>query len=401
MTELRFAKQFIAVAATGILVAGCGTTSPTKIDYKSDSRVKETSLATPPDVINDAADQRSLPPVSGATTLSGLQQIQQAAPVDTQRVALTPPGMHIQRDGTESWLVVDGKTPDDVWPAVRRFWQSQGFLLVVDQRAQGVMETDWNETRLQVNDDIVRTLLTKATGNGYTAAERNKYRTRLEAAPNGGTYIFISQKGMREAVTGNNNESTSWAPKPNDPALETEYLKRLMLVLGQQGKVNAGAGLADDSAQATAAANATNAADAVRNLGAVTQADASADTSSSGPTLQDNSSAITLPAPYDRSWDVVGMALQRASFTVENSNRSSGLYAIRYVDPKDHSVEEQGFWHQVFHGTKEKKAELYAINVKALTENSTQVAVVDKDGNIDNSRPAHQIMEVLVGQLQQ
>ena len=54
--------------------------------------------------------------------------------------------MHIQRDGTESWLVIDNKTPDQVWPQIRRFWQEQGFLLVVDARDKGVMETDWNET---------------------------------------------------------------------------------------------------------------------------------------------------------------------------------------------------------------------------------------------------------------
>ncbi|MBW4947641.1 hypothetical protein KZW06_29210, partial [Klebsiella pneumoniae] len=62
---------------------------------------------------------------------------------------------------------------------------------------------------------------------------RNKYRTRLDSAPNGGTYVFISQKGMREAITGSNNDSSKWEAKPNDPALETEYLKRLMAVLAQ------------------------------------------------------------------------------------------------------------------------------------------------------------------------
>ena len=51
----------------------------------------------------------------------------------------SPPvsGMHIQRDGTERWLVIDNKTPDQVWPQIRRFWQEQGFLLVVDAARQG------------------------------------------------------------------------------------------------------------------------------------------------------------------------------------------------------------------------------------------------------------------------
>ncbi|MDR5671039.1 outer membrane protein assembly factor BamC, partial [Burkholderia cenocepacia] len=96
-------------------------------------------------MLDVTADQRSLPPQGGATSLSALQQVQQAAPaLDT--VAPAVAGMPIQRDGTESWLVIDGNQPAAIWPQVRRFWQEQGFLLVVDQRDKGVMETDWNET---------------------------------------------------------------------------------------------------------------------------------------------------------------------------------------------------------------------------------------------------------------
>lgn len=388
MTELRFAKRFAVLVATGALVTGCSTSSPTKVDYKSDSRVKTTSLAVPPDLMNEASDQRSLPPETGAASLTGLQQAQKAAPTP-DAVALTPAGMHIQRDGTESWLVVDGKTPEQVWPAVRRFWQSQGFLLVLDSRSKGVMETDWNETRLAVNDDIVRSMLTKATGNGYTAAERNKFRTRLDAAPNGGTYVFISQKGMREVLNGTDKETSNWAPKPNDPVLETEYLKRLMVALGQDtpGIVP---NVPDTQTAASSAAGAAAAAAAVRNAAvAGPNEDAGA-----VPAMPD--AALTLRAPYDRSWAAVGAALQRASFTVESSDRMLGLYAIRYVDPKDRSAEEQGFWSQVFHGTKEKKAKLYAINVKALTQDSTRVAVVDDAGKVDDSPQARQIMGLLV-----
>ncbi|MCQ4437527.1 outer membrane protein assembly factor BamC, partial [Clostridioides difficile] len=100
-----------------------------------------------------------------------LQQVQQAAPaLDT--VAPAVAGMHIQRAGTASWLVLDGKQPADVWPQVRRCWQEQGFLLVVDQRDKGVMETDWNETHPQINDGLIRSVISKAMGNSYVTAER-------------------------------------------------------------------------------------------------------------------------------------------------------------------------------------------------------------------------------------
>ncbi|HTH75952.1 MAG TPA: outer membrane protein assembly factor BamC [Trinickia sp.] len=405
MTDFRFTSRFAALVLAGGLVAGCSTSSPTKVDYKSDSKSKQASLAVPPNLLDEAADQRSLPPQSGQASLSGLNQVQKAAPPDN---AVMPPveGMHIQRDGTESWLVIDSRSPDQVWPQVRRFWQEQGFLLVVDQRDKHVLETDWNETRPQINEGLIRNTLSKAMGNSYVAAERNKFRTRLESAPNGGTYVFISQKGMREALTGVNNDSSSWEPKPNDPALELEYLKRLMSGLaladarGDSASI-AAADIAPGAASAAAATkpgkgNADEAAIAARNAAMSAQAAAPARQPANG---QYTSTELTLDESYDQAWARVGLALDRSNFTVEDRDSSKGLYSIRYVDPKDKSSDEQGFWSQVFHGRKEKVAKQYFVNVKAVTENQTRVAVVDDKGNVESSAPAKEIMSLLVDQL--
>ncbi|KVN64257.1 NlpB/DapX lipoprotein domain protein [Burkholderia ubonensis] len=402
MTDLRLTKRFAAVLATGALVAGCSSPSPTKVDYKSDSKSKEVSLAVPPNMLEETADQRSLPPQGGATSLSALQQVQQAAP-STDAVVPPVTGMHIQRDGTESWLVIDGKKPADIWPQVRRFWQEQGFLLVVDQRDKGVMETDWNETHPQINDGLIRSVISKAMGNSYVTAERNKYRTRLDVAPNGGTYVFVSQKGMREALTGPNNDSSKWEPKPNDPALETEYLKRLMAVLAQNdlrakngeppiANISDTPPAKDKKGAADASSKAAAAAIATQNV-ARSSSQGTADASDAVP------SEVTLGESYDRSWLRVGLALDRANFTVDDRDRQKGLYFVRYVDPKDLSAAEQGFWSQLFHGKKEKQAKQYRVNVKALTPDQTRVAVVDESGAIDSSQPARQIMGLLVNQL--
>ncbi|AOK52568.1 outer membrane protein assembly factor BamC [Burkholderia stagnalis] len=403
MTDLRLTMRFAAVLATGALVAGCGTSSPTKVDYKSDSKSKEVSLAVPPNMLEESADQRSLPPQGGATSLSALQQVQQAAP-PTDAVVPAVSGMHIQRDGTESWLVIDGRKPADIWPQVRRFWQEQGFLLVVDQRDKGVMETDWNETHPQINDGLIRSVISKAMGNSYVTAERNKYRTRLDTAPNGGTYVFISQKGMREALTGPNNDSSKWEPKPNDPALETEYLKRLMAVLAQNElrAKNGEPPIANISDTPPPAKDKKGGADASKAAAAAIAAQNVARSSSQGTDASDAGavpSEVTLGEPYDRSWLRVGLALDRANFTVDDRDRAKGLYFVRYVDPKDLSAAEQGFWSQLFHGKKEKQAKQYRVNVKALTQDQTRIAIVDDAGAIDASPAARQIMGLLVNQL--
>ncbi|MEX3813491.1 outer membrane protein assembly factor BamC [Paraburkholderia sp. BR13439] len=408
MTDFRLTKRFAVMLMAGGLVAGCGTSSPTKIDYRSDSRSKQVSLAVPPNMIDETADQRSLPPQGGETSLSTLKQVQAQAPAG-DAVAVVPPvqGIHIQRDGTESWLVIDNKTPDQAWPQIRRFWQEQGFLLVVDQRDKGVMETDWNETHAQINDGFIRNTLSKAMGNSYVSSERNKFRTRLEAAPKGGTYVFVSQKGMREAITGTNNESTQWQPKPNDPALEQEYLKRLMASLaraesGAGGTQNAelspaGTQIAPNAA--TAGAKSATAAVVAQNVALAAQPSTPDVDSANNTSAQLSSTELTLGEPYDRAWLRVGLALDRSNFTVDDRDVSRGLYFVRYVDPKDMSSAEQGFWSQVFHGRKEKVAKEYRVNVRAVTPNQTRVAVVDDKGQVDESSQAKQIMSLMAYQL--
>jgi outer membrane protein assembly factor BamC len=409
MTDLRLTKRFAVMLMAGGLVAGCGTSSPTKIDYKSDSKSKQVSLAVPPNMIDETSDQRSLPPQGGETSLSTLKQVQAQAPA-ANTLTVVPPvnGMHIQRDGTESWLVIDNKAPDQAWAQIRRFWQEQGFLLVVDQRDKGVMETDWNETHAQINDGLIRDTLSKAMGNSYVSSERNKYRTRLEAAPNGGTYVFISQKGMREAITGTNNDSTKWEAKPNDPGLEQEYLKRLMAALAladSRGKSSdtqsaqlspAGAQTAPNAA--AAGAKSAAAATAAQNV-ALSAQQPMPDDSANSTSAQFSSTELTLGEPYDRAWLRVGLALDRSNFTVDDRDASRGLYFVRYVDPKDLTSAEQGFWSQVFHGKKEKVAKQYLVNVRAVTPDQTRVAVVDSKGAIDESPQAKQIMSLMVDQL--
>ncbi|WP_407946225.1 outer membrane protein assembly factor BamC [Paraburkholderia nemoris] len=107
---------------------------------------------------------------------------------------------------------------------------------------------------------------------------------------------------------------------------------------------------------------------------------------------------LTLGEGYGRAWIQVGLALERGNFTIEDRDRSRGVYLIRYVDPTDLSSAQQGFWSQIFHGRKEKAAKQYRIGVRPTTSDQTRVAVVDEHGDIDTSRPALQIIALLADQ---
>jgi outer membrane protein assembly factor BamC len=384
----RLTLNVAALAIVAGLAAGCTSPDPHAIEYKSTEKVKTPSLAAPPDLTAQVPDQRLAAPSSGQTSLSSLTQTEQTAPKVSDTVVPSMPGVHLQRDGNERWLVVESQDSQQLWPQLRKFWQQQGFLLVVETRKAGVMETDWNERRPSIDAGFVRNFIGKSLDSSYTAASRYKYRTRIEAGPDGSTYVFISERGLTEQLTGSNNENREWVAAPNDPTLEVEYLRRLMQTISYNK--TSGQTVPDDEPAASAVAASAAASSAAA-------ADAVKDTTASGAEPLVNE--LNIAAPYDRAWLAVGVALDRASFTVDDRDRTKGLYFIRYVDPNDHTSEEQGFWSQLFHGHTDKVAKQYRINVRALTESSTRVAVVDETGKIDTSKQAQQIVGLLGSQM--
>ena len=95
--------------------------------------------------------------------------------------------------------------------------------------------------------------------------------------------------------------------------------------------------------------------------------------------------ALEVDDGFDRAWRRVGVALDRSGFTVEDRDRSSGLYFVRYVDPKLADKEEPGFFSKLFGGDKDKATPLrYRVVVKASGARST-VSVQNSQGAPDNS----------------
>ena len=95
------------------------------------------------------------------------------------------------------------------------------------------METDWAENRAKLPQDFIRGTLGKLLDSVYSTGERDKFRTRLERTATGGTEIYISHRGMVEVYTDTHARTqTVWQPRPSDPELEAEFLRRLMVKLG-------------------------------------------------------------------------------------------------------------------------------------------------------------------------
>lgn len=366
-----FATTGQRLAWISVLVAAlpaCSVLQEDKVDYKSASAAP--TLEVPPDLSKLATETRYTVPGTSVTA-SSMARTAQAAPASS--VALATVGdVRIEKLGNQRWLVVK-RTPEQLWSPVRDFWQENGFLLTVDQPAVGIMETDWAENRAKIPQDIIRQTIGKVFDSLYSTGERDKFRIRLERNPSGGTDIFVTHRGMEEVYSSARKDSTIWQPRARDPELEAEFLRRLMVRLGVSQE--------QSKAALAAAASAPATAPQARVVAAANGA----------PQVQ-------LTEDFDRAWRRVGLALDRTGFTVEDRDRSKGIYFVRYVDP---SVEKQepGFFGKLFgRGSAPLPTQQFQVVVRTEGQ-SSQVSVLDRAGAAAPAADAQRIVKVLADEL--
>jgi outer membrane protein assembly factor BamC len=85
---------------------------------------------------------------------------------------------------------------------------------------------------------------------------------------------------------------------------------------------------------------------------------------------------------------------------VEDRNRSSGVYYVRYVNAKDVG-DSKGFFSKLFSSKDESvlQAKKYQVLVKNTGENSASVYVQDADGKPENTAAGAQLLILLNEQL--
>lgn len=347
-----------------LVLGACSTLDGDKVDYKA--AVKTTPLSVPPDLTQLPKDNRYATP---GTTVSATGY-QNAAQQSTQNVVASSfPGMRVEGHGAQRWLVVD-QPPEKLWPLIRTFWEETGFKLPLEDAQLGIMETDWNENRGKLPMDFIRRTVGKYLDNLYSTGELDKYRTRLERTASGGTEIYISHRGLVETFKDDQRIKTTWQPRPVEPDLEYEMLRRLMVKLGAP------------TAQASAAlANA-----------AVQPPMARLDS-------RDGQPVVLVSENFDRAWRRVGLTLDRTGFTVEDRDRSQGTYYVRYVEPTPPGQEEPGFFARLFSSTpKDKVPQKYRITVRGQGDTST-VSVLNAEGQPETSDNAQRILKVIADDL--
>jgi len=353
------------LAALAIL-SGCSVLEEDKINYKSAG--KAPSLDIPPDLTQLRKDSRYALESSSATA-SGFATAQKTVK-DAGTASNAMGDVRLERSGNQRWLVVSNRPADQVWESLREFWTGNGFVLSTDSADLGIMETDWAENRAKIPQDFIRRTIGKVLDGLYSSGERDRYRTRVERNSAGGVDIYVTHRGMVEEFDSPQKLKTVWMPRASDPELEIEFLRRLMLKLGAP-KEQAERVVANAAAQSTGAQ--------VASVGGQ-------------PTL-------TVQDPLDRAWRRVGLALDRSGFTVEDRDRSKGLYFVRYV-PSAKDAPEQGFFSRLFSSSNPQAQGLqrYQIQLQESAGN-TLVRALSQTGQADSSDNAEKILKLLATEI--
>ena len=366
---------FTLAGCSGNLEEGLDQVLPSKEPvYKSSRSLPP--LEVPPDLQSAGIQDAYLLPgenTQGTATLSGQNQGASSA----QHYAVLPQltDVRVERNGDKRWLVVNAPA-DAVWPTVRHFWLEHGHLIRLEEPSVGIMETAWAENRADIPQGMIRNLLEKISTKLYSAATRDKFRVRLERGIEPGTTeLYLSHRGAEEVAQG---DGFVWQPRPSDPELEAEMLNRMLVFFGiNREKANQ---ILASQPQHKERAHMVRA--------------------------NDGFTTLALDEDFSRAWRRTGLALDRVGFTVEDRDRSRGLYFVRYIDPlKDVGLEEgdDGWLSKLkFWGEEDQQTgpgqDAYLISLIGEGD-STQVVVLNTNGVREASSTVDRILSLLHEQL--
>ena len=254
-------------------------------DTKYDQAGSIGGLEAPPELVTPEWQESLTIPQTANDRVSALETYGKALDAS---VAPEFIDVSLRREGDLRWLEAE-VDPVNVWPLLRSFWADQGVILSKDIPSTGVMETDWIE---QIDSSVGG-----LTASREVAAQRSRYRLRIEREPNAVTSIFLSQR--RVELQNITERGGVWVSIASDPEAEAEVLVNLMEHMGK--------------ARAEALFEAANTQGSrlfidIRDI--------------------DGIPVLFVGDQYSRVWRRTGIALDRTGLSIFDQNRSKGTYSI-------------------------------------------------------------------------
>lgn len=348
MTRLRFPLvAMLLTALGGCSLLGLGSDSP------EEARIEE--LKVPPDLEVEERGGSLSVPESGTVTASG----------DRGPVLPQPRRVSVQRVGGDRWLSV-AAGPPEVWGWLGDFLERQG--VEIDRRREdlGILETEW----LYTNKPLARGAFAPVLPGPEDATVADRYLLRVEPGGEVGTAdVFVAHR--RAARRGDDG----WQLLGPDPFLEAEVLRSLLIYLGVQ---------AEESFERVAEpAPAGPGAELIR--------------------AESGALGIVLGSTFFDAWRRVGLALDRAAFTVAARERSERYVDIRYDTRAQTGPEEAGFFESIAFWRDEpipETVETFRLRfVEGAEDGTTRVTLTRPDGGSVPAELNEEILGLLAEQI--
>jgi len=290
--------------------------------------------------------------------------------------------LKLESSGNLYWLSVE-QPVDDLYRIVKSFWASEGYGLVVDEPAIGIMQTEWIY-REEGTDNRPDNWLLRLFDEADLSATQDQFRTRVERGPGGKSRIFIAHRGTeyvhilearntgKDGVPGEGSDN-QWHFRQPEPELEIEMLSRLMLYLGlQQAEVD------------TQVANVN-----LYSPQAFMRLDS-----------EENSPYLIIKNPFQIAWNRVVHQLDRLNFEIEKQQYRSGLFGdgLIYVKTLVKEKPDQGGFFSLLTGPDIHERQV----VLVLSEEShelTRVDIENTDGDFDTSPEGAEFLTLLYRQI--
>ena len=332
--------RLVLIVTLFVNLMACSSTPEWKGVYSSDEKKVNTKLEVPPDLSQpDVTGALDVPNIAaGDSTYSAYTNTEYKA---EKVISADPKGVKVIRDGANQWLEINASA-EKLWPELKVFFTEVGFEIKREDKALGVIETNWLENRIDAPTNFFSKIFNRLLSSGL----RDKYRARLEKTDKPDvTRVFITHQGLKESASDDNSTNVTfkiwWETRPSDPELEAEMYQRFLIFRDV------------DKANALKIVKKINAKERTHLI------------------QKEGTNVLQVGEEFARTWRRVGIALDRIGLLVEDRNRSAGLYYLRITDDFRSKVKEEENWlSSMFSSDKVKLKERYLLSVSEENNNS-------------------------------
>ena len=293
-----------------------------------------------------------------------------------------PQGIKIKRAGDIRWLEITANA-NALYEKVKKFLENQELDVELEEKRLMYIDTAWAPE----NSAVPKGFFSQFSQSIFGAPVLEKFRFRIEPGlEDGVAELYVSHYGVEkvlidEVESGNvlfekslgdvdPVKSSSWRPRPVDKALESEMLRRFIVYIG------IGEDVAEQIVEQPVEQDQLASVVADQNGYAL---------------------SMVIKQRFFNSWRIVGKAIDHASFTLLDRDRSEGEFFVQYDPSAQESSQEKGFWESImFWRDAKDRIQSKKFYLRLVDEgDNCRLVVLDENKKVEDIRVARVMLRLL------